>query len=127
MPEYFVDVKDTARLHVAGLLDSTIRNERLFAYAAPFNMHDIFDVLRKLRPLNTMMPDAHENEGRDLTEVSPGNRAEQVMKQFFGVKGWTSLEDSIAAGIAGYAVDNRRRETASQKLRTYVAASPSRR
>lgn len=103
--EYFVDVKDTARLHVAGLLNPAISNERLFAYAASFNVHEIVDVLRKLRPEDTRVADAPENEGRDLTDVKPAKRAEQVIKEFFGANGWTSLEDSLAAGIAGYAVD----------------------
>jgi hypothetical protein len=31
--EMFIDVRDTARLHIAPLLDPTIKNERLVRYA----------------------------------------------------------------------------------------------
>ncbi|KAH6876798.1 hypothetical protein B0T10DRAFT_532511 [Thelonectria olida] len=36
-PEYYVHVQDCARLHVAALLDPSIQNERIFAFAHPFN------------------------------------------------------------------------------------------
>lgn len=98
--EWFVDVKDDARVHVAALLDPNVNSERLFAYADKFTLTEIIAVLHKLQPQNTKIVEAPENEGRDMTEVKPAKRAEQLIKDFFGVSGWTSLEDSIAAGIA---------------------------
>lgn len=35
--EWFVDVQDTARLHVAALVNPNIQNERILALAEPFN------------------------------------------------------------------------------------------
>ncbi|KIV81050.1 hypothetical protein PV11_08503 [Exophiala sideris] len=98
--QWYVDVKDDARLHVAALLDPKVESERLFAYAGPFNWTDVVGILHKLRPDNEKIPKAPENEGRDVTDIKPSKRAEQVIKDFFGVPGWTSLEDSLAAGIA---------------------------
>jgi hypothetical protein len=96
-----VDVRDTARLHVAALLDPTVQSERLFAFAGPYNWNDVIDILKRLRPDNNKIPTAPEGEGRDLSDVyKPSKRAEQLIRSFFGIKGWNSLEDSLAAGIA---------------------------
>jgi nucleoside-diphosphate-sugar epimerase len=35
--EWFVDVQDCARLHVACLINPDVQNERIFAFAEPFN------------------------------------------------------------------------------------------
>ena len=95
-----MDVRDTARLHVAALLDPTVQSERLFAFAGPYNWNDVIDILRKLRPKNKKIPTAPEGEGRDLSDLyEVSKRAEQLICSFFGIKGWTSLEDSLAAGI----------------------------
>jgi len=101
MIEWYVNVRDCARLHVAALLDPSVRSERLFAFAGAYNWHDVIDVLKKLRPENKKIPTAPEGEGRDLSDVSKASkRAEELIRSFFGVKGWTSLEDSLAEGIA---------------------------
>lgn len=59
------------------------------------------NILTKLRPDNKQISKAPENEGRDLSDVKGIKRAEELIKSFFGVPGWTKLEDSIEAGIAG--------------------------
>ncbi|KIW73874.1 hypothetical protein PV04_01957 [Phialophora macrospora] len=99
-PQYFIDVHDDARVHVAALLDPTVQNERLFAFAQAFNWTDIIGILTKLRPGNQQIPKPPPNEGRDLSDVKGRKRAEDLIKSFFGVSGWTGLEESIAAGIA---------------------------
>ncbi|PTB59440.1 hypothetical protein M431DRAFT_544914 [Trichoderma harzianum CBS 226.95] len=96
--QYFVDVRDTARLHVAALLDPNVKEERIFAFAREYNWTDVLTILRKLRP-EQEFPDDPENEGRDYTEVVPIARAQRLLQDFFGQTGWTSLEDSLAAGI----------------------------
>ncbi|KAL1885951.1 hypothetical protein Plec18167_001452 [Paecilomyces lecythidis] len=97
-PQWFVDVEDTARLHVIALLDPAVKSERLFAFAAPMNWTDVIGILRKLRPYR-QFPNPPENEGRDLTDIKPSKRAEQLIRDFFGRPGWTSLEESLAKGI----------------------------
>ncbi|KID82316.1 aldehyde reductase II [Metarhizium guizhouense ARSEF 977] len=100
-PQWYVDVQDTARLHVIGLLDPAVRDERLFAFAGPHNWTDVIQVFRRLCP-QSKLPPAPENEGRDLSDVKPAKRAEQLLGDFFGLPGWTSLEDSLADGIDGF-------------------------
>lgn len=45
-PQYFVNVQDTARLHVIALIDPACNGERIFAFAAPFNVNDLLAVFR---------------------------------------------------------------------------------
>lgn len=97
--EYFCDVIDIARLHVAALLDPNTVSRRLFGFATPVNLTDMISVVRKLRPNNTLIPDPPVDEGRDLSEVIPAKDAERLLREFCGRKGWTSLEDSIAQGL----------------------------
>ncbi|UKZ75601.1 hypothetical protein TrVFT333_003289 [Trichoderma virens FT-333] len=97
-PQYFIDVRDTARLHVAALLDPNVKGERIFAFAREYNWTDVLTILRKLRP-DQEFPNNPENEGRDYTEVIPIARAQKLLQSFFGQASWTSLEDSLAAGI----------------------------
>ncbi|KAJ5762070.1 NAD(P)-binding protein [Penicillium nucicola] len=97
-PQWFVDVEDTARLHVVALLNSVVKNERIFAFASPFNWGDIFAILKKLRPNNKLIPEPPVNEGRDMTDVVLSKRAEALLLEFFG-KRWTHIEESVAHGI----------------------------
>lgn len=88
-------------VHVAALLDPNVKSQRLFAFAGAFNWTDILEILHKLRPENKKLPKAPENEGRDISDIKPKGKAEQLIKDFFGVSGWKGLEESLEAGIAG--------------------------
>jgi hypothetical protein len=98
--EYYIDVRDCARLHVAGLLDATIRNERIFGFVHEFNWTDAIALFRRLRPDNKKIPDAPANEWRDESDVKPRHRAAEILRSFWG-KEWTGFEESFAAGIEG--------------------------
>ncbi|EAS28164.2 uncharacterized protein CIMG_09368 [Coccidioides immitis RS] len=100
-PQWRIDVEDDARLHAAALLDPDVVSERIFGVASPFNWTDVIGILQKLRPNNKKIPDPPENEPRDLTNMAPAKRAEELLQSFFG-KGWTGIEESLAAGIAGH-------------------------
>ncbi|KAK5674679.1 hypothetical protein LTS10_012680 [Elasticomyces elasticus] len=95
-PHWFVDVADTARLHVAALIDPSCDGQRVFAFAEPFNWNDLLGVFRKLRPGHTVMEDT--KMGRNLSLV-PNKDAEELLVKHFG-KGWTSFEESISDNIA---------------------------
>ncbi|KAJ5900145.1 NAD(P)-binding protein [Penicillium taxi] len=100
-PQWFVDVEDCARLHLVALLDPSVRDERIFAFAEPQNWNDVVAILKQLRPENTLIPNAPSVDVRDLTDVKPAKRAEELLKRFFGRSGWVTLEESLAAGIQG--------------------------
>ncbi|KIW45997.1 uncharacterized protein PV06_01692 [Exophiala oligosperma] len=99
-PQWFVNVKDCARLHVAALLDRNVNHQRIFAFAEPVNWTDVVTILRNARPDNKRIPDPPANEGRDLSQIGPRNKAEDLLKSFYGSAGWRSLRDSIVDGIS---------------------------
>ena len=96
-PQYFVDVRDNARLHVIALIDPDCNGQRLFAFTAPFNWNDVLAVFRKLRPSKSF-PEDREDLGRDLSEI-PNEDAEALLKKHYG-RGFFSLEESVEANIA---------------------------
>lgn len=92
-PQYFVDVQDTAMLHYVALANPKVQNERLFAFAAPFNFNDILATLRELYPDRKFAQDLLGLE-TDLSVIEPARRAEQLLEEVKG-SGWTSLKDSV--------------------------------
>lgn len=99
-PQYFVDVQDTARLHVSALIDNDVQNERLFAFAEPFNNNTLLRTLRKLRPDAKIMDDFHDDSVNDLSKVA-NQRAAKLLRRDFGRPGFTSLEESLENNIKG--------------------------
>ena len=95
--QWMVDVKDTARLHVAALIDPEVENERILAFAYPFNCNDILACLRKLYP-DKEFPNSIEDDSRDLSKLD-NRRGEELLKKF-GRPGWTGLEESIHENTA---------------------------
>jgi len=93
-PQYFVDVQDTARLHVSALVNPNVENERLFAFAEPFNNNDLLRTLRKLRPDRQFPEEWTDDKVRDLSIVK-NERSIELLKKDFGRPGFTSLEESI--------------------------------
>ncbi|KAJ4256247.1 hypothetical protein NW762_009327 [Fusarium torreyae] len=91
--EYFVDVQDTARLHVAGAILSDVQGERIFAWAEPFNFDSILAVLHRQNPKKSFVENFHSSQ--DLADVGkPRSRAIELL-QALGKSTFTSLEDSI--------------------------------
>ncbi|ESZ89618.1 hypothetical protein SBOR_9994 [Sclerotinia borealis F-4128] len=99
-PQYFVDVQDTGRLHVSALIDEDVKNERIFAFAEPFNNNTLLRTFRKIRPDAKMMDDFHDDSINDLSKVA-NQRAAELLRRDFGRTGFTSLEESLRNNIQG--------------------------
>ena len=69
MTEWFVNVRDTALLHVAALNQLGVENERIFAFVQPFNWNNVLAILRELRP-DHKWPEDIKGLGRGLSRVS---------------------------------------------------------
>jgi len=95
-PQYYIDVSDDAKLHVAALVDPSANGQRLFGFAGTYNANDILAVFRKLEPSKSFIED--RDQGQDLSEV-PNQDAEALLKKHYG-HGWTSLEESLKRNIA---------------------------
>ena len=61
-------------------------------------------MLHKIRPDNDKLPQAPENEGRDLSDIQPAKRAKELLKSFYGQDDWDSLETSLAEGVESLGV-----------------------
>ncbi|KAL8825860.1 MAG: hypothetical protein Q9170_007630 [Blastenia crenularia] len=95
-PQWVVDVQDTARLHVAALMDPEVESQRILAFAEPFNFNDVLGCLRKLYPEKGIQGDI-EGLGRDLSKLDNSPGAKLLRK--FGRKGWASLEESVRDNV----------------------------
>lgn len=90
--EYFVDVRDTGRLHVIALTNPEVCNERLFAFAGPYNWNIILSIFRQMYPEKDF-PENVPGLGKDISHY-PNDRTEALLRSY-GRPGWTSLEQSI--------------------------------
>ncbi|KAH6962400.1 aldehyde reductase [Ilyonectria sp. MPI-CAGE-AT-0026] len=97
-PEHYVDVQDDARLHVIGLADPTVQDERLFAVAGPTSMPDIISILRKNFPHKRW--EDFPDERRDLCIYEPTKRADELLRRSYG-QGFRSLEQSVLDNTTG--------------------------
>lgn len=91
--EWFVDVQDSARLHIAALVLPDVANERIFAVQRPFTINQILVTLRKLYPKRHFGNDV-EAHGEDLNVYAEQDRALHLLKRM-GREGWTDMETSI--------------------------------
>ncbi|KAK0614775.1 NAD-dependent epimerase/dehydratase terH [Lasiodiplodia hormozganensis] len=96
-PQYWVDVEDTALLHVAALTRPDIKNRRIFAFAGQYNWNTLLAALRKMYPEKELYPD-REGLGHDLTRIIDAPWAEQILKDM-GRPGWKSLEQSLRENL----------------------------
>ena len=97
-PQYYVNVQDTARLHVVSLVNQAVEDERVFAFTGSFNFNDILTVLRKQYPSESW--DDVPDQGRDLSKIEPIKRAEELLEEAYGF-GFTGLEQSVKDNVAG--------------------------
>ena len=99
-PQWMVDVKDTARLHVAALLHPEVENERILAYAHPFNWNSVLACLRRIWP-DKEFPEDIKDEPRDLSKLD-NSRSIELLRAL-GRDGYTSMEDAVRDNIKGLA------------------------
>ncbi|KAL1847265.1 hypothetical protein Daus18300_014000 [Diaporthe australafricana] len=97
-PQYYVNVQDTARLHVVALVNPLVRDERVFAFTGPFNFNDILGVLRKQYPDEKW--DDVPDQMQDLSTIQPIKRAEWLLEEAYGFC-FTGLEQSVKDNVAG--------------------------
>ncbi|KAI8173686.1 Aldehyde reductase 2 [Colletotrichum sp. SAR 10_86] len=96
-PQHFVDVEDTARLHVACAVLPEVQGERVFAWAEPFNFDAVLDILRSEFPSKHFVENFHNY--RDLSTAEKAkSRAAQLLRRM-GRNGFTSLEESVLLNV----------------------------
>jgi nucleoside-diphosphate-sugar epimerase len=99
-PQWYIDVVDNAKLHVAALLHPDVKEERLLGAAGPWNWNDVLGILRKEFPDRTFIDDL--DLGRDISIVENG-RTLQALKDVYGQGKWIGLERSIRETAKAFA------------------------
>lgn len=100
--EYFIDVVDDARLHLcAAVLDESLKNERIFGFAFPFNANACVEAIKKVRPdVDQSKMKIDPNEPEDFSKV-PNELGARLLKEWYGQDGYKSLEQSIKENLEG--------------------------
>ncbi|TQN68664.1 Aldehyde reductase 2 [Colletotrichum shisoi] len=101
-PHYFVDVQDNARLHVAAAVLLNVQNERIFAWAEPFNFDIILDISRAQCPGKKFADNFHNYEELS-TAVGPQSRAAELLGQL-GRDGFVPLKKSVLLNVGDSSV-----------------------
>ena len=89
-----IDVKDTALLHVAAVLDPECNGTRLQAWSEYCNINDILAILRRLYPERKFMDDLPK-QGK-LSVTADYDQQLALLKKWGGQVGWTPLEKTVA-------------------------------
>lgn len=92
---------DDSRLHLcAAVLDESLKNERIFAFAAPFNANDTIDAIKRVAPstMDTSKLKKDPNELSDLSKV-PNEQGANLLKKWFGQDGYKSLDQSVEENL----------------------------
>ncbi|UPK89521.1 hypothetical protein LCI18_000456 [Fusarium solani-melongenae] len=97
VPQHYINVQDTGRLHVAAAVFDHIKERRIFGFAGRFNWDEILDILRNVAP-NKEFP-ANFSSGSDANEIKPRTEAEQLLRDL-GRPGWVSLEETVLANVS---------------------------
>lgn len=98
--EYFIDVRDDAKLHIVALVNPDVQNERIFAFAETYTRHQLFTIIKEARP-NAKIEAVPESNDRDLSEVTERSRAVALLG-WFGKDGFTSLKESVIDTIDAF-------------------------
>ncbi|KAF2828748.1 NAD(P)-binding protein [Ophiobolus disseminans] len=92
-PQYFIDVRDTAKLHLAALLDADTAGERLWGFAERFNWNDVLALFRKVWP-ERQFPKDLEGLGVDES-IADTEGALGALRRVYGLEGWRGLEGAV--------------------------------
>ncbi|KAN0110261.1 aldehyde reductase [Hyaloscypha variabilis] len=96
LPQYYIDVRDTGRLHVAAVKFLEVENERLFGWVEPYNWNTVLTVLREIRPQH-QLPENVPGLGEDMSKVSTVKEEELLRR--LGRIGWIKLPQAVEDGL----------------------------
>ncbi|KAL7904252.1 hypothetical protein GGI35DRAFT_489969 [Trichoderma velutinum] len=95
----FVDVRDVALLHIAALLDPTIKSTRLPAWATEFYWDDVLDILRNYQP-GKPFP-ANLGIAKVPLGTADTKQAKKALQEWGGQDDFISLEKGVIDTLKG--------------------------
>ncbi|KAK3653217.1 hypothetical protein LTR56_004753 [Elasticomyces elasticus] len=95
--QWYINMTDVARLHLAAAFDATIVGQRFIASAAPFNWNEMIDVVQKLKPSAQVAPHyAEPNVDMGDNDNAPGAA---LLNKWWDQGGYTSFEETIRENL----------------------------
>lgn len=83
------------------MLDESLKNERIFAFAYAFNINDCIETIKKVRPdVDASKLKTNPDELRDLSWV-PNELGAKLLKKWYGQYGYKTLEQSLRENLEG--------------------------
>lgn len=95
--QWYVDVEDTALLHLGALTLDDVHDERLLVFAGRYSWTQILDIIHRLYPHKTMLKPVDE-PAIDTGEIG-NNRNIEILKGMGKNEGFTSLEDTLVKAL----------------------------
>ncbi|RFU76495.1 nad dependent epimerase dehydratase family [Trichoderma arundinaceum] len=96
-PQWYVDVEDTALLHLGALTLDDVSDERLPAFAGKYSWTQVLEILHR-RYLQKILLKLVDEPLMDAGEVD-NERSIQVLKKMGKEEGFTSLEDTLVKAV----------------------------
>ncbi|KAL6809643.1 NAD(P)-binding protein [Trichoderma sp. SZMC 28015] len=96
-PQWYVDVEDTALLHLGALTLDDVNGERLLAFAGKYSWTEILEILHRRYPDKVKLKSVDEPVV-DAGEVD-NKRSIEVLKKMGKDEGFTSLEDTLVKAL----------------------------
>jgi len=85
--QWYIDVRDDARLHILGMSKPELAGKRIWAAAGPFGWNDMISILKKHFPKTNLPAENHKWTSSPMLVDS------ELGRTLLG--GWVSLEDSV--------------------------------
>lgn len=83
------------------MLDGSLRNQRIFAIAAPINGNTVIEALKMARPdVDASKLKTDPNELRDLTKVD-NELGARLLREWYGQDEYKPLHQSIKENLEG--------------------------
>lgn len=98
-PQWFVDARDAARLHLAAAVLDGVESRRIFAWASTYTWIGVADVLEK--EMGTRTTNQLADKGEDLTKVLAKDHAESCLKRL-GQSDWVPFEQAVRECIRSF-------------------------
>ncbi|OQU95255.1 hypothetical protein CLAIMM_01488 [Cladophialophora immunda] len=120
-PQWYVDVEDTALLHLGALTLADVRDERLLAFAGRFSWSQILGILHRRYPRDKILLESVGDEPVvDAGEVDNA-RSVEVLRKMGKPQGFTSLEDTLVKAV-DVILENRSKNVPKTRIDLYYEA-----